>query len=90
MLRLASYLGVATTIRSGLFGLFIIFERYIFNDPFNFHFSGPAILAVIIVFLIGIVLTCLGFMSLYIAQIHQEVMNRPLYVLRRKRNVSTS
>ncbi len=88
LLRLAGYLGIVITVVSGLLGVFIFFERYVFKDPYNFNFSGPAILAVIILFLIGIVLTCLGFMSLYIAQIHQEVVNRPLYVIRRNRNES--
>ena len=90
MLRFAGYLGVIITLLSDVLGMFIVFDRYVFNDPYNFHFSGPAILAVIILFLIGIVLTCLGFMSLYIAQIHQEVVNRPLYVVRRRRRGAVS
>ncbi|MEW6408282.1 MAG: hypothetical protein AB1465_06375 [Patescibacteria group bacterium] len=47
-------------------------------------FPGPAILAVINLFLIGIVLTCLGLIALYIANIHSEVTGRPMYVVRRK------
>jgi hypothetical protein len=33
--------------------------------------------------LVGLVLACLGLVSLYIANIHAEVTNRPLYVVRR-------
>jgi len=36
------------------------------------------------VFLVGVVLACLGLISLYIANIHAEVVNRPLYVVRER------
>jgi len=83
-LKFAGYLGVVITGFSGIFGLFILFERFVFNDPWNFRFSGPAILATLTIFLIGIVLICLGLVALYIGQIHAEVTNRPLYVVRKK------
>jgi dolichol-phosphate mannosyltransferase len=85
-LRLAGYLGVIITFFSGLLGLFIFVEKYILNDPWAFHFSWPAILAVINLFLIGIVLSCLGLIALYIANIHNEVTNRPMYVIRRRKS----
>ncbi len=83
-LKLAGYLGLLITFFSGIFGLFILFERFVFNDPWGFHFSGPAMLATLTIFLIGIVLGCLGLVALYIGQIHAEVTNRPLYVVRKK------
>lgn len=87
-LRLAGYLGIFITFLSGCLGLFIIIEKYILNDSMNINFSGSAILAVIILFLVGIILICLGLVALYIANIHDEVINRPLYVVRKegKRN----
>jgi hypothetical protein len=54
----------------------------VLGDPLGFNFSGPAILAVILLFLVGLILIALGLMALYIATIHTEVMNRPLYVAR--------
>ncbi|HEY6736842.1 MAG TPA: hypothetical protein VI322_03950, partial [Candidatus Saccharimonadia bacterium] len=51
----------------------------------GYNFTGTAQLAVLIVFLVGIILASLGLMSLYIAAIYAEVTNRPLYVLRRPR-----
>jgi dolichol-phosphate mannosyltransferase len=36
--------------------------------------------------LIGIVLICLGLIALYIARIHDEVINRPLYIVQKKIN----
>ncbi len=84
-LKLAGYLGMLITLFSGSFGLILLVDRYIFNDAWGLSFSGPAILAIIILFLIGIVLVCLGLMALYIANIHGEVINRPMYVIRKKK-----
>lgn len=87
-LKLAGYLGIFITFFSGAFGIFIFFEKYIFSDSLNLHFSGPAILAVIILFLTGIILSCLGLVALYIANIHNEVINRPIYIVKRRINLS--
>ncbi|MBC7942947.1 glycosyltransferase family 2 protein [Candidatus Saccharibacteria bacterium] len=85
-LRLAGYLGSFITIISIPLGIFIFVNRYLFdNSLFGMVFSGNAILAIISLFLSGITLSCLGLMSLYIANIHQEVANRPLYVVRPNR-----
>jgi dolichol-phosphate mannosyltransferase len=87
-LKLAGYLGIIIIIVFGFLGLFILVERYILGDPLALNISGPAQLAVIVAFLIGIVLSCLGLIALYIGNIHDEVSNRPLYVVRRKLNLS--
>ena len=84
-LKLAGYIGAIIMLISFPLGVFIFFERFVFNDPFHFHFTSPAILAVLNLFLIGIVLSCLGLIALYIANIHVEVVDRPLYVVRRKK-----
>lgn len=86
-LKFAGYLGVAITVFSGAIGLFILVEKYLLHDPWSLDFSGPAILAVINMFLIGIVLSCLGLIALYIASIQAEVVNRPLYAVRTRRNL---
>jgi dolichol-phosphate mannosyltransferase len=82
-LRLAGYLGIAIILCSVLLGAVMLADRY---GDLGYHFSGPAILAVIILFLIGIVLVCLGLLAFYIAHIHQETQNRPLYAVRRRRS----
>jgi dolichol-phosphate mannosyltransferase len=84
-LRIAGYLGIFITFCSGLFGLAVIFEQYIFHDVWSWHFSGAAELGIVDVFLIGIVLSCLGIIALYIENIHNETINRPMYVIRKKR-----
>lgn len=83
-LKAAGYLGVIITLVAAPLGFFIFFETYVFDDPWNLRFSGPAILAVILLFLVGIVLMALGLIALYIANIHDEVVNRPLYVIRHR------
>jgi dolichol-phosphate mannosyltransferase len=84
-LRIAGYLGVFITFFSGLLGLAVIFEQYIFRDVWHWHFSGSAQLGIIDAFLIGIVLSCLGIIALYVENIHSETINRPMYVIRKKR-----
>jgi hypothetical protein len=81
-LKVAGYLGLIIMVTSGTLGTFIFIEKYPLADPWHLNFTGPAILAVIILFLVGLVLASLGLIALYIASIHAEVMNRPLYVAR--------
>ncbi len=88
-LKLAGYLGILITFFSGLIGLFIIVERYIFKDLWSIQFSAFAALAVFMSFLMGITLMCLGLIALYIANIKIEVSNRPLYVIKTKKNITT-
>jgi len=83
-LKLAGYLGIIIILIAGPLGAFIFTQRFIINDPWGLQFSGPATLAVIILFLIGIVLMCLGMIALYIANIQTEVNDRPMYVVRKK------
>ncbi|HEX6258344.1 MAG TPA: glycosyltransferase family 2 protein [Candidatus Saccharimonadales bacterium] len=87
-LRLAGYIGVLILSIATPVGLFIVIEKYILNDPWGFNFSGPAILAFILLILVGIVLACMGLIALYIANIHNEVLNRPLYIVRRQQQAT--
>lgn len=89
-LRLAGYLGTFIIISSGIVGTVVLINRYLLNDIFNWNTTGTAILAIMLLFLVGVVLACLGLMSLYIANIHGEVTNRPLYVLKRNRNENST
>lgn len=84
-LKFAGYLGLLIMFGSGSFGLFIFVEKYLTHDVLHMNFSGPAILAVINLFLIGLVLACLGLVALYVGNIHTETMNRPLYIVRSKK-----
>lgn len=82
-LRLAWYLGLFISSVSLILLIIMIIIRFILRNPI---FSSLAFIAVGNTILIGIVLVCLGFMALYIGQIHSEVINRPLYVIKEKIN----
>ncbi|HKU18908.1 MAG TPA: glycosyltransferase family 2 protein [Candidatus Saccharimonadales bacterium] len=83
-LKLAGYLGVFILMLSVPLGAFLLVERFVLKDPLHWGVNGTTLLATLIVFLVGTVLACLGLISLYIAHIHTEVINRPLYVVRAK------
>ncbi len=87
-LKLAGYLGGGITLLAGVLGVFMLAEDILLGDPWRLNFSGTAFLAVLILFLVGIVLFCLGLTALYIASIHQEVKRRPLYVIKEKVGLS--
>lgn len=81
-LRIAGYLGILITIFAGLLGIYMLATNYIIGSV---NYSGAAILTVIVVFLMGIVLICLGLIALYIANIHNEVIGRPMYIIRKQK-----
>jgi polyisoprenyl-phosphate glycosyltransferase len=86
-LRLAGYLGLIITIVSGALGTVVFVNRYIFDDALGLAVSGSGQLAILNAFLIGIVLMALGIIALYIENIHVEITRRPLYVVRKRKNI---
>lgn len=82
-LRFAGYFGVLVTLISGFLLVVMLINRWFFDAAL---FTPIAILGVANAFLIGIVLISLGFIALYIARIHNEVINRPLYIVREEVN----
>jgi len=83
-LKFAAYLGGFITLFSGALGLYVLLGKYFFHWGFSSHFSDSENLAVFIVFLVGIILISIGLLALYIAHIHEEVIKRPMYVIRKK------
>lgn len=82
-LRLAGYLGIGITTISAIAGFYILLGKYFFHTQFASTFSDAENLAIFIVFLVGILLMSIGLLSLYIENIHREVLGRPLYVMRK-------
>lgn len=82
-LRMTGYLGVLITVSSGLLLARMLFARFFTNPAL---FTPLAIVVVINTLLIGIVLMSVGLVALYIATIHTEVVNRPLYIVRERVN----
>lgn len=83
-LRLAGYLGICITTVSAIAGFYILLGKYFFHSYFASTFSDAENLAIFIVFLVGILLMSIGLLSLYIENIHREVLGRPLYIMRKK------
>lgn len=86
-LRLAGYTGTALLCVFGPLGLFSYLEVYLLHDPWGLNITGTAVLGMLLLFAVGIVLSSLGLIAMYIASIHGEVINRPLYVVRRNKKI---
>ena len=77
-LRLAGYLGSCILLLTVPAGIIMTINRTLYHWPIR----GTAFLAILIVALVGLVLSCLGLMALYVGRIHAEASNRPLYIVR--------
>lgn len=84
-LRVAGYLGAIAIPLSFVLGVVMFIDRFV--HPLGYHFSGPAILADLLVFLVGLILLCIGLLAYYVAHIFKETQNRPIYIIRRTINV---
>lgn len=83
-LKYVGYLGLILMVLSflGLTGSGAL--MVIKND---FRYISPTVLLILFnTFLIGIVLTCLGIVALYVSYLHQEVIQRPLYLISERTN----
>lgn len=83
-LRLTGYLGILITSISGLLLMWML-ATYLLKD--GRVYTPLAIVVVANTFLIGIVLSAIGLVALYIGTIHTEVVNRPLYLVRERLNL---
>jgi dolichol-phosphate mannosyltransferase len=86
-LKVAGYLGGLIVFTFSILGVFVFINRYILNEPIGF---GLPIIDLQMIFnglLNGLILCCLGLIALYIGNIHTEIINRPLYVIREKTNL---
>jgi glycosyltransferase involved in cell wall biosynthesis len=75
------YIGVIITLAAGVLGLAVLIEQVILDDPWNWHFTGTAMLGLLTLFLVGIILISQGILSLYVSHIQNLSKDRPLYVI---------
>lgn len=68
-----------------ILGIIGIIDRYLIPGiiGFNLYLSGTAMLAILIIFLVGMIITCIGLIGMYIEYIHTEILNRPIYAVKR-------
>jgi polyisoprenyl-phosphate glycosyltransferase len=81
-LRIAGYVGVIITTASVFLTTIMLIDRFLLDGSLNA--SSSAYISMLILFLIGIVLVCIGLLAFYIGHIHHETQGRPLYVVRKK------
>jgi polyisoprenyl-phosphate glycosyltransferase len=86
-LKLTGYLGILITLLSGFLLFWMLFNYFILSE---LNYSPLAIVVVANTFLIGLVLMAIGLVALYVGNIHTEVINRPLYIVRERLNYSTT
>ena len=77
-LKLATYLGVLTSGFSFLYGIFFLLRTLFFGNPV----PGYPSLIVIILFLGGIQLICLGIIGEYVGRTYTEAKGRALYFVK--------
>jgi glycosyltransferase involved in cell wall biosynthesis len=82
-LKLVGYLGLLVTAISSILAIFVIFDKLISQ---LYAFSNIVLIVILNTWIMGITLMALGFIALYIANIHEEVIGRPLYIVRKKLN----
>lgn len=82
-LKLAGYLGMFILGLSVFIGFGLYMLRFVLDNPWNWNITATTFLAVLIMGLIGIVLGCLGLISLYIGNMQAESLGRPLYIARK-------
>ncbi len=78
-LRIATVVGVITSICSVLYMLVVIFQKLVFD----IKVSGYATIVVLILFLGGMQLFGLGIIGEYIARTYVETKHRPIYIARK-------
>jgi glycosyltransferase involved in cell wall biosynthesis len=77
-LKVASYVGLATSVVAAIYGVGIVIGTIIFGNPV----AGYPSLLVVVLFLGGLQLLTLGIVGEYLGRIFNESKQRPLYFVR--------
>ena len=83
-LRLASSVGALTTVAAALLATWIVIRKLV--DPGS-ALPGFASVMVVVLFLGGVQLLCVGLLGEYVGRIYRESKQRPLYVVAERRNL---
>ena len=78
-LKLASYIGLFTSVAAFAFGMKFIIKTLLYGDPV----AGFPTLVTLVLFLGGLQLMALGVIGEYLARMFIEVKQRPLYLVQR-------
>ena len=77
-LKIAAYVGLATSVGAALYGIGIVLGTLLFGNPV----AGYPSLLVAVLFLGGLQLLTLGIIGEYLGRIFNEAKHRPLYFVR--------
>ena len=77
-LKMATYLGLLTSTFSLLYGLYFLLRTLLLGNPV----PGYPTLIIVVLFLGGVQLICLGIIGEYLARTYQESKGRALYFLK--------
>lgn len=79
-LKLASYIGLATSLAAFFYGIYVVIKTLLIGDPVR----GYPTLVTLILFLGGLQLMALGIIGEYLARMFVEVKQRPLYLVKER------
>ena len=77
-LKLATGVGLVTAFASIIYLFVVVFQKLIFG----IDVPGYATIVVLVLFLGGMQLFCLGILGEYLSKIYVQVKNRPIYILK--------
>jgi len=77
-LTLSAYLGFFSSLISIIYLVVVVIQKL----AFGISVPGYATIVVLVLFLGGIQLFCLGLLGEYISKIYVQVKNRPVYILK--------
>ena len=77
-LKLATGVGIATSFASILYLIVVVIQKLFFG----IDVPGYATIVVLVLFLGGMQLFCLGILGEYLSKIYVQVKNRPVYILK--------
>ncbi len=83
-LQVAFYFGLAVAIGSFIYAGYVVYERY-----YGYVVPGWTTIMVVILFLGGVQLICVGVLGEYISKIFEEVKQRPLFIIENTLNIAT-
>ena len=83
-LKLVGYLGTLITTLATLLLFYVLFDKLTFN---LWDFSNIVVIVILNTILMGVVLMSLWLIALYIAKIHEEVLGRPMYIIKNSKNL---
>jgi polyisoprenyl-phosphate glycosyltransferase len=85
-LRFATYFGFVTFLIGLAFGLRVFVHSLFYKDLV----PGWATIVVLTTIIGGAILVCLGMIGEYVGRIYEEIKQRPLYIVRRRVNVTSA